>query len=80
MADSDRTQETSISKARSYEQIGDYWDSHSVADVWEQTHDVEFEIRVPRGRSLRVHSPHFVNPQAADEFVMEVIDKNDEEQ
>ena len=74
MADSDRTQESSISKARGHEQIGDYWDTHSVTAVWEQTHDVDFEVRVPRDRSLRLYSPHFVHPEDADEFVMEEID------
>lgn len=36
---------TSISNASSSEEIGEYWDSHCLADYWDQTHEVEFEIR-----------------------------------
>ncbi len=27
-----------------YEEIADFWDSHSLADYWEQTEPAEFEI------------------------------------
>lgn len=27
-----------------YDQLSDYWDSHSVADVWDETEPAEFEI------------------------------------
>ena len=27
-----------------YEEIADFWDTHSLADYWEQTEPVEFEI------------------------------------
>jgi hypothetical protein len=36
--------EASISKGRSYEEIGDYWDSHDLSEVWEKTEPVEFEV------------------------------------
>ena len=42
---SEDTSVTSISKARTLEEIADYWDSHSLADHWDQTHEVEFEVR-----------------------------------
>ena len=35
---------SSISKATSPEEIGEYWDSHDLADHWERTHEVEFEV------------------------------------
>ena len=38
---------SSISKASSYEEIGEFWDTHSTADYWDQGKDVEFEIRIP---------------------------------
>jgi hypothetical protein len=42
---------TSISKARTLEEIADFWETHSVADYWEQAHEVEFEVRAkPRRR------------------------------
>jgi hypothetical protein len=35
---------SSISNAASPAEIGEYWDSHDLADHWEQTHEVEFEV------------------------------------
>ena len=37
---------TTISKAQSYKEIGDFWDTHDLADYWEQTHPVEFQVDV----------------------------------
>jgi hypothetical protein len=30
------------------EEIAEYWDSHILADYWDQTDDVDFEVRAPR--------------------------------
>jgi hypothetical protein len=35
---------SSISKVRSYREIGEFWDTHDLAEHWEQTQPVEFEI------------------------------------
>ena len=35
---------TSISKASSYEEIGEFWDTHDLTDYWDQTHPVELEM------------------------------------
>jgi len=35
-----------ISKARSYEEIGDFWDAHDLADYWNKTKSVEIEIDI----------------------------------
>ncbi len=45
-------QHTSISKARSLEDIADFWDTHSLADYWDQTHEVTFEVRAQRRRRI----------------------------
>jgi hypothetical protein len=37
---------SSISKARSYKEIGEFWDTHDLADYWEQTQPVEFEVDI----------------------------------
>ena len=37
---------SSISKARSYKEIGEFWDTHDLADYWEQTRPVEFELDI----------------------------------
>jgi hypothetical protein len=33
-----------IPELNRYDEIAEFWDSHSTADYWEQTHPVEFEI------------------------------------
>ena len=48
MSENSDTQKSSISKTGTREEIAEYWDSHSLADHWEQTHEVEFEIRAQR--------------------------------
>jgi hypothetical protein len=37
---------SSISKAQSYKEIGEFWDTHDVADYWDQTEPVEFEVDI----------------------------------
>ena len=48
MNESEDTRLTSISKARTLDEIADFWDTHSLADYWDQTHEVEFEVRAKR--------------------------------
>ena len=28
------------------EEIGEFWDTHSLADYWDETHEVEFKINL----------------------------------
>lgn len=37
---------SSISNASSYAEIGEFWYTHDLADHWEQTHEVDFDVRV----------------------------------
>jgi len=37
---------SSISEARSYKEIGEFWDTHDLAKYWEQTQPIEFEIDI----------------------------------
>lgn len=37
---------SSISKAASYKEIGDFWDSHDLTTYWDQTETVEFEVDI----------------------------------
>jgi hypothetical protein len=37
---------SSLSGSRSYEELSDYWDTHSLADHWGETSAVEFELDV----------------------------------
>ncbi|MEW5718455.1 MAG: CopG family antitoxin [Chloroflexota bacterium] len=37
---------TSISKATTYKEIAEFWDTHSLADYWEQTKPAEFQVNI----------------------------------
>lgn len=37
---------TSISKARSYQEIAEFWDTHDLTDFWDQTKPAEFEVNI----------------------------------
>jgi len=41
-----RKNKTPISKATTYRQIAEFWDTHSIADYWDQTKPVEFEVDI----------------------------------
>ena len=42
---------TSVSKARSLDELAEHWDTHSLADNWDDLPDVELEVSVlPRRR------------------------------
>ena len=36
----------SISKAKSYFALGDYWDTHDLSDFWEEAHPVHFDVNL----------------------------------
>ncbi len=52
MSESNDAQLTSISKARTLEEIAEFWDTHSLADYWDETHEVEFEVRAEQRRRI----------------------------
>ena len=52
MDESENTELTSISEASSLYEIADYWDTHSLDDHWDQTREVEFEVRAMRRRRV----------------------------
>jgi hypothetical protein len=35
---------SSISKAQSYREIGEFWDNHDLAEYWDKTEPAEFEV------------------------------------
>jgi hypothetical protein len=43
---------TNISQAQTPEEIAEFWDTHSLDDYWDQTHEVEFEVRAKRRRRV----------------------------
>ncbi len=45
---------TSISKVSTLEEIGEFWDNHSLADYWDQTREVEFNVRATRRHRITI--------------------------
>ncbi len=37
---------SSISQAQSYQEIGEFWDTHDVTDYWEKTRAAKFEVDI----------------------------------
>ena len=37
---------TSISKANSYQEIGEYWDRHDLGELWDKTQPASFEVDI----------------------------------
>ena len=44
--------QTTISEAQSIEEIAEFWDTHSLADHWDETHEVEFDVRFERPHQI----------------------------
>jgi len=59
MSENSETRLSSISKADSYEAIGEFWDTHSSADYWDQGYEVEFEVTIPRRRRINIEADLF---------------------
>jgi hypothetical protein len=55
MSEAEQTCST-ISNASSPEEIGEFWDTHSVADYWDQTQEVDIEVRAQRRHRVTVSS------------------------
>jgi hypothetical protein len=52
MGENNEKQLTSISKAQTLEEIAEFWDTHSLADYWDETREVEIEVRAERRRRI----------------------------
>ncbi len=52
MSKSSESEKTTISKANTLEEIANFWDTHSLDDYWDQTHEVQFEVRAKRRRRV----------------------------
>lgn len=64
MNESDDQQLTSLSKAKTVEEIGEFWDTHSLGDYWDQTHEVEFEVRARRRRRVTLDPQIYAHLEA----------------
>jgi len=41
---------TSISKKSSYQEIGEFWNTHDLSEFWDQTKPVKFEVDIQTQR------------------------------
>jgi hypothetical protein len=55
---------TSISEAKTLEEIADFWNSHSLADYWEKTREVPFQVRATRRRRVTIDTEVFAQIEA----------------
>ena len=60
------SRENSISKAKSYEEIAQFWGIHSLVDYWDQTEEAHFELDSEAGGHYLV---------AVDPFLLEKLQK-----
>lgn len=37
---------TSLSKAKSYKEIGEFWDNHDLSEFWDSTKTAEFDVDI----------------------------------
>lgn len=54
MSENKDTQPTSISRARTPEEIGEFWDTHSLDDYWDKTGEAQFEVRAKQRKRVAV--------------------------
>jgi len=64
MSENNNAQLTNISKASSVEEIADFWDTHSLDDYWDQTREVEIEVRATRRRRIALDPEVYVQVEA----------------
>ena len=50
--DGNRTQDPIPEQFDGLEAAADFWDAHSLSDYWDQTHEVEIEVRARRRRQV----------------------------
>lgn len=54
MSENKKTKSSGISQAETLEEIGEFWDTHSLDDYWDETHEVQFEVRAEQRRRVTV--------------------------
>ncbi len=52
MDENKNIQLSSISQGETLEEIGEFWDTHSLDDYWDKTREVEFEVRAAQRRRV----------------------------
>lgn len=52
MSENKNTPRTSISQAKTLEEIGEFWDTHSLDDYWHETREAEFNVRANQRKRI----------------------------
>ncbi len=52
MSENKATPRTNISKAQTLEEIGEFWDTHSLDDYWDETHEAAFDVRARQRKRI----------------------------
>ena len=58
---------TSISKASTYEEIGEFWDTHSITDYEDQIYEVDFKVRKPVRHTIVLKREEYERAKSAAE-------------
>ena len=72
MSENKKKDTTSISHAQTLEEIGEFWDTHSLDDYWDETHEVEFEVRAKQRKRITVE-PHIYKQLEAEARLRGVV-------
>ncbi|MBM4084609.1 MAG: hypothetical protein FJ272_07445 [Planctomycetes bacterium] len=65
MSERNKIPPTKLSKARTLKEIGEFWDTHSFADYWDQTHEAHFEVRAKRRRRITLAPEVYAHVETA---------------
>ena len=52
MSENKDKQITGISQAQTLEETGEFWDTHSLDDYWDETREAEFEVRAKQRKRI----------------------------
>ena len=45
------------------EEIGEFWDTHNLADYWDETHEVEFQVNLKSQQNLSLDETEAVDQE-----------------
>lgn len=65
MSENKNTQLTSISQAQTLAEIGEFWDTHSLDDYWDETREAGFEVRAQQRKRITLEPNIYRQLEAA---------------
>ena len=65
MADKDKERDPMPPPDATPEEIGEFWDTHSLADYWDETHEVEFQVNLKSRQDLSADETEAVDQRDA---------------